>query len=154
MAFKSSVHLSAPHDDLRSYPDSFVYTSSPLATTSSSRLFKLRLPPGLLRSYASGYDSFGFLYPEKQVIYIYLDRYNRNLHDTSYHAADREEIELLLGELNTINTEDKLNADANPFDSSRSSWISRRGRATILLYNIQKDNLPLFRSFISSFTFL
>ncbi|MDO6432486.1 hypothetical protein Q4E93_17915 [Flavitalea sp. BT771] len=118
-------------------------------------LFRIKLPAGLLCTYTSGFDAFGFLYPEKQVVFVHLDPYGENFHDTSYRIMDKRETErLLLYKLNTLNHRDQLDMDGNPFDPNRSTWLIKRGKATILLYNINNENASRFIRYAMSFSFL
>ena len=141
--------------------DSLVYQFKPKVSPRADNgyvhplFFRIKLPAGLLHSYSSGFDSFGFLYPDKQVIYVYLNRLSQNVRDTSYLVPGDDEIDrLLLDDLNTVNSSSKLDIDNNPFDPKRGTWLIKRGKATILLYNIRKENMTRFLRFAGSFTFI
>src|SRR5882762_5414888 len=104
------------------YPDSVIYLFNtdviPRADKEYMRplLFRIKLPPGVLSTYKSGFSAFGFQYSEKQAVYVYLDKYSTNVKDTFYCIKDEVQIErLLLDDLNAVNSPDKLNIDNNPF---------------------------------------
>ncbi|HVU54130.1 MAG TPA: hypothetical protein VHD83_03705 [Puia sp.] len=148
-------------DDLLSYPDSIVYTFTPHVVPQADKeplpplLFKIKLPPHVLSNYSSGFDAFGFRYSDRQTVYVYIDYYDKNASDTSYRVTHPNEIErLLLDDLNAINYQNKLDIDNNPFSPARETWLIKKGAATILLYNIQKENMPRFLHDAASFTFL
>jgi hypothetical protein len=148
-------------DNLLSYPDSVVYTFTPHLVPKADNdpfpplLFKIKLPPHVMSSFTSGFDSFGFRYPGQQTVYVYIDYYENNTTDTSYRVTREDEIErLLLDDLNAINYQNKLDIDNNPFSPTRETWLIKKGPATILLYNIQKENMTRFLRDAASFTFL
>lgn len=58
------------------------------------------------------------------------------------------------GFINAINYGDKLDIDNNPFSPDKEAWLIKKGSATILLYNIRKENLLRFLQDAASFTFL
>lgn len=144
------------------YPDSVIYLFNtsvvPRADKEYMRplLFRIKLPPGILSTYKSGFSSFGFRYSEKQAVYVHLDNHSTNAKDTSYNVKDGLQIErLLMDDLNAVNAPDKLNIDNNPFNAERSCWVIKKGKATILLYNIlKKDSARFFNYAAGSFTFL
>ncbi|HEY8967791.1 MAG TPA: hypothetical protein VIM64_01830 [Puia sp.] len=150
-----------PVDNLSVFPDSIVYTFTPHIVPKKDKeplpplLFKIKLPPNVLSSYTSGFDAFGFRYPDQQTVYVYIDYYEKNATDTSYRIIREDEIEhLLVDDLNAINYQDKLDIDNNPFSSTRETWLIKKGPATILLYNIRKENMARFLHDADSFTFL
>src|SRR6185503_1562305 len=103
-------------------PDSIVYTFTPHVVPQKDKeplpplLFKIKLPPNVLSSYTSGFDAFGFRYPDQQTVYVYIDYYEKNTIDTSYRVIREDEIEhLLVDDLNAINYQNKLDIDNNPF---------------------------------------
>ena len=151
----------APVDNLLSYPDSIVYTFTPHLVPQKDTeplpplLFKIKLPPHVLSSYTSGFDAFGFRYTDQQTVYVYIDYYEKNATDTAYRVIRENEIEhLLLDDLNAINYQNKLDIDNNPFSPARETWLIKKGPATILLYNIRKENMTRFLRDADSFTFL
>jgi hypothetical protein len=156
-----SIHPSSRFDSTAYYRDSVIYLFNTKIIPRSDNefirplLFRIKLPAGLLFTFTSGFDAFGFLYPEKQVVFVHLDPFSENIHDTSYRVRDKREPErLLLYKLNTLSHQDQLDMDNNPFDPNRSSWVIRKGKATILLYNIGNENISQFLSYTSSLTFL
>jgi len=162
LSFGQTPITPSPHfDSTMYYRDSVVYLFNTNMVPRSDNeyihplLFRIKLPAGLLYTYTSGFDAFGFLYPEKQVLFVHLDPYSENIHDTSYRVRDKHETQqLLLYKLNTLSHQDQLDMDSNPFNPKRSSWVIRRGKATILLYNIANGNISQFLSYAGSLTFL
>jgi hypothetical protein len=153
----SSLH----YDSVRVFPDSVVYTfcSGLTAWAENQRTyplhFRISLPPKLLSTYASGMESFGFQYAGKQVIYVWLDYKDSLSVDTSYRISREDDIEeLLLDKLNMINDAARLDIENNPYKKERETWIIKKGKATILLYNIDKRSVDHFLAYISSFAFL
>jgi len=150
-----------PVDNLSVFADSIVYTFTPHLVPHADKdpipplLFKIKLPPHVLSSYTSGFDAFGFRYPDQQTVYLYIDYYDKKAVDTSYRVILPDEIEhLLLDDLNAINYENKLDIEKNPFSTEREPWLIKKGQATILLYNIRKENMTRFLHDADSFTFL
>lgn len=151
----------SPVDNLLSYPDSIVYTFTPHLVPQKDKesfpplLFKIKLPPHVLSNFTSGFDAFGFRYPDRQTVYVYIDYYDKNAADTAYRVIRQDEIEhLLVDDLNAINYRNKLDIDNNPFSATRETWLIKKGAATILLYNIRKENMTRFLRDAGSFTFL
>jgi len=100
-------------------------------------------------------QSFGFRYADKQTVYIYLDYYDRNNADTSYRISREDDIEeLLLDKLNMINDSARLDIENNPYKKERETWMIRKGKVTILLYNIHKKDFARFLNYITSFTLI
>lgn len=115
--------------------------------------FNNPLPTGLIRGYASGTDCYRFLYPDKQIVYVYIDHDTENRSDSIHHVTNIDEISrLLYDDLNTVNTRNKLDIDNNPFDDRRETWFIKKGTATILLYNIHKKDLTRFRNYAAGLT--
>jgi hypothetical protein len=155
----SDDHLQR-YDSVQVFQDSVIYTfcSNLTAWTQEHRIyplhFRIRLPPNLLSTYASGMESFGFQYDNRQVIYVWLDYEDHTTADTTYYIHQEREIRPLLLKLDRINDDTKLCIDDNPYDPSRETRIIKRGKATILLYNINKEDSTLFFNYATSFTFL
>jgi len=100
-------------------------------------------------------QSFGFRYADKQTVYIYLDYYDGNNADTSYRISREDDIEeLLLDKLNMINDAARLDIENNPYKKERETWMIRKGKVTILLYNIHKKDFARFLNYITSFTLI
>ena len=149
------------YDSVKLFRDSIVYVfNSNYVAKADNQLtfplhFRVSLPPKMRSKYAFGMDSFGFLYDKKQVVYIYVDYQDHQTVDTAYRVTDEDQLEdLLLDKMNMINDEDNLDIDKNPYNKERESWILKKGKATILLYNIRKDQYPRFLDFAHSFAFL
>jgi len=156
-----SAQENSHFDTTLSYPDSIIYLFNtdviPKADAEPVRpmLFKIKLPPGLMSTYTAGFDAFGFRYPEKQAVYVYLDRFSVNTQDTAFHITEEVSIErLLLDKLSLINHINQMDVNNNPFNPVRDTWVIKRGKATILLYNIRKEDITRFRDYATCFTFL
>ena len=117
--------------------------------------FRIKLPKGLMSTHTAGFESFGFQFPDKQVVYVYIDHRSRNVATIPHRITGENDREItLLDKLNLVGDNDQIDIDHNPLDPARQTWIIKKGKASILLYNIREDQFRRFFEYANCFAFL
>lgn len=142
------------------YPDSnlFTYRSSVVLTRDTEKIypksFSVKFPKNLKYYELVRSSNFAFYYDKGEVIFIKVDLENKvSAEDTIFFPSQEQLEQVIEYELNTANN-NKYDIKKIPFDKHRKSSLIRKGDATILLYNIRKENYDLFYNFVNTFKFM
>lgn len=118
--------------------------------------FNINLPKRLRNYSLGGMNQFIFNYDNKQAIYIYANIYNSlviNL-DTMYTPSQVEVESIIDKQFYSISPRGKFSIEQNRFDKKRRHIIVKKNTATIILYNIKRENVETFIKSANTFTFM
>jgi hypothetical protein len=135
LVYKSVVGLKRDHEILKPKP------------------FQVKLPKKIKYYEFAVPSEFAFYYDKNQVVFIRIDLENSApLLDTSY-VPSAVELRTIIQQWPT-GSHAKNNVREIDGRPDRINKLIRKGDATILLYNVVKNNEYLFVDYLNSFTFL
>lgn len=140
------------------YPDSnvLVYTSTVGLTRDTEKIypkqFKVTLPKGIKYYELTGSTDFGIYYDKKKVFFIRIDL-ERNVTGDTMYIPMRDELQRFI-QSGLALKKSKYDIKKIEFIESRKNVFIRKGRATILLYNIKPSEYDLFYKSANTFSFV
>jgi hypothetical protein len=140
------------------YSDSniLVYTSTVGLTRDTEKIypkhFKVTLPKGIKYYELTGSTDFSIYYASNQVFFIRVDL-EKNVSGDTMYIPMQDELQRFIQSGITLK-KSKHDIKKIDFTESRKNVFIRKGRATILLYNIKHREYDLFYKSANTFRFV
>ncbi len=156
---KNGSNMPIQQGYLNFYRDSnvLIYKSNIILTRDTEKIyprsFEVTLPKRIKYYEFLGMSDFAFYYDQNQVFFIKINLENRKGISDSSYVPSTEGLANFIQQLSTGNNK-KYNIHEIAVNADRVNKIVTKGDATILLYNIKKENEDIFSSYLSSFVFL